>query len=434
MNPNLPRPVLHKFAAAVTLALIACGPAHAQQAYEQVDLKASDLAPPTLLKGPTHTVDEKVTFENFMPRFTIRSTYGVWEARGREMLDIRVSELSAFGQLNDVSKTDAFTSALGKAVAQPVKVAGEFVQNPVDTTGNVVSGVGVMFGRAGRFVGSTASSAGDKIGGPDSAPPRAPIAATTAAPEQGTAQPRTFLGDPLGYNKARRDWAQKLKVDPYTSNGPLSDKLGDVAKVTFAGTFSVGVGLGAVAAPLHYTTEAYSQGTLEAYQSPPIDVYKRNEERLNSMGVDSARVRALTRSGHFTPTLETTLVLALQSLGRVEGRGDVVTFATRAISELEARYINNSVLLLAKYGRTTPLSRVRAFDRFIAGETRDGKLVIALPLDVIAWTEVVNTFATRSDLRGKERRLLVAGTVTPVAKQQLSALGWDVQDKLVAAN
>jgi hypothetical protein len=52
---------------------------------------------------------------------------------------------------------------------------------------------------------------------------------------------------------------------------------------------------------------------------------------------------------------------------------------------------------------------------------------------VIPWTQVVNDFAKRSDLKGTERRLLVAGTVTPIAKEQLGALGWTVQDQLVAA-
>jgi hypothetical protein len=418
---------------ALALALIASAAAHAQQPYEQPELSASALAPKMLLKGPAHSVDERVTVENFMPRFTIRSAYGVWEARGREMLDIRVSELSALRQLDEVSKTDAFTSALGKAAAAPVKVAGELVQHPIDTTSNIASGVGIMLGRVGSFVGSTAANTGDRISGADSAAARPPIAATSAALPTGTAAPRTFIGDPLGYNKARRDWAQRLKVDPYTTNGRLSDKLGDVAQVTFAGTFAVDLTLGAVVAPLHYTTEAYAQGTLEAYQSPPIDVNKRNEARFNAMGVDSARVRALIRNGYFTPTLQTALALALESLGQVAGRADIVTFAARAINEVEARYVNNSVVLLAQHGRTTPLARVRTFDRFVAAETRDSKLVIALALDVLPWTDVVNAFATHPDLRGSERRLLVSGTVTPVAKQQFAALGWTVQDRLAFA-
>jgi hypothetical protein len=184
---------------------------------------------------------------------------------------------------------------------------------------------------------------------------------------------------------------------------------------------------------LHYSSLAYEQGTLEAYQVPPLDLNKRNEERLNAMGVDSARVRALIRNGYYTPTLQTMLTLTLESMGRVGGRAEVVTFATRAISEVEARYVNNSVVLLANYGRSTPLARVRAFDRFVGAQTQDGKLVVALALDVLPWTDVVYAFANRADLRGKDRQLLVTGTVTPLAKEQFAALGWSVQDRLAFA-
>ncbi|HEX2825929.1 MAG TPA: hypothetical protein VHP37_06255 [Burkholderiales bacterium] len=424
----------HVPAAALALALAAstlATPSQAQQRYEQPDLNASALAPKALLQGTGYTVDERVTFENFMPRFTIRSGHGVWEARGREMLDIRVSELSALSQLAEVSKGDEFASALGKAAVAPVKVAGDLVTKPLDTTGKLVSGAGIMLGRVGSFVGSTAANTGDRISGADDG--RTPIAAGTPALPAGTAPPRMFVGDPLGYNRARREWAQRLKIDPYTTNAPLSDKLGDVAKVSFAGTFAVDLTLGAVVAPLHYSSLAYEQGTLEAYQVPPLDLNKRNEERLNAMGVDSARVRALIRNGYYTPTLQTMLTLTLESMGKVGGRAEVVTFATRAISEVEARYVNNSVVLLANYGRSTPLARVRAFDRFVGAQTPDGKLVVALALDVLPWTDVVYAFANRADLRGKDRQLLVTGTVTPLAKEQLAALGWSVQDRLAFA-
>jgi hypothetical protein len=58
-----------------------------------------ELVPVALLKGPFHTVDEKVTVAGAQPNFTIRSKYGTWDARGNEMLGIRQSELLAFEQL-----------------------------------------------------------------------------------------------------------------------------------------------------------------------------------------------------------------------------------------------------------------------------------------------------------------------------------------------
>ena len=83
-----------------------------------------------LLSGPYHTVDEFVTVAGAQPNFMIRSPYGLWEARGREMLVIRVSELPAFEQLAKVSKSDEFLKSAGAAVAAPVEMVGDSRDQP----------------------------------------------------------------------------------------------------------------------------------------------------------------------------------------------------------------------------------------------------------------------------------------------------------------
>ena len=206
------------------------------------------------------------------------------------------------------------------------------------------------------------------------------------------------------------------KVDPYTFNG-ISDKLGDVAGVTFVGSFPVNLALGAAIAPLSYAQQFNEQATLEAYQTPPIDIGVKNEARLKKMGIEGLPVRTLFRNNYYTPTLQTALVLALESLGDIAGRGEVIAFAARATSETEVRYVNNSVMMLAQYNRTTPLAKIRGADNVLAGETKDGKLIIAAPLDYIPWIKPVDDFAHRTDLKGSERWLLVSGKTSPRAMQ-----------------
>ena len=416
-------------AAAATLAMTVTA---AAQGYELPDtLKASELAPAALLKGPFHSVDENVTMAGGQPNFTIRSQYGVWEARGQEMLAIRVTELPAFEQLAKVSKSDEFMKSAGTAIAAPVKAVGQFVDSPLETTGNVLSGIGLIASRVGRVAEKSATRVGDSVAG--NTPAQKEILKPAAAP-LGTAAPRTFIGDPLGYNQQRREWAQRLKVDPYTFNGALSDKLGEVASVTFASSFPVNLVLGSVIAPLYYAQQFNEQATLEAYQTPALDISTRNEERLKKMGIEGLPARNFLRNNYFTPTLQTALMLALESMGNVAGRDQVIVFAARAASETEARYVNNSIMMLAQYSRTgVPLTKVRGADNVIAGESRDGKLVIAAPLDYLPWVKPVDDFARRTDLTGTERWVLVSGQVTPRAQQELAALGWRVSDKLAAA-
>ena len=66
--------------------------ARAQSAFEEPPvLKASDVVPPAMLKGPKFTVDERVPVVNLLLRFIVRSDYGVFEAHGRDMLGTRVN-------------------------------------------------------------------------------------------------------------------------------------------------------------------------------------------------------------------------------------------------------------------------------------------------------------------------------------------------------
>ena len=412
------------------VALATAPMAHAQNYESLANIKAAQFAPAALLKGPFHTVDENVTIAGAQPNFMIRSQYGVWEARGHEMLLIRVSELPAFEQLAKVSKSDEFMKAAGNAVVAPVKAVGTFIESPIETTGNIFSGIGLVATRIGRVAEQGVNRVGDSVAG--NAPAQKEIL-KPVPPPLGTAAPRSVIGDPLGYNDQRRQWAQRLKVDPYTFNGKLSDQLGQVAGVTFVSSFPVNVVLGSVIAPLYYAQQFNEQATLEAYQTPPLDIGTRNEARLKAMGIEGLPVRTLFRNNYYTPTLQTALVLALESMGNVAGRGEMIVFAARAVSETEARYVNNSVMMLAQYHRTAPLAKVRGADNVIAGETADGKLIVAAPLDYLPWIQQVNDFARRTDLKGSERWLLVSGQTTPRAVQELTALGWKVSDKLAAA-
>ena len=415
-----------------TLALAIAGAACAQSAYEPLrQFKAEEFAPAVLLKGPLHSVDEAVSVDGGLPRFTLRSQYGIWEALGLEMLDIRVAELPAFEQLDKVSQSDEFAKAAGQAITKPVEMVGTFVQNPVDATGSMLTGIGTMASRLGRMLSSVVSAVGDAVSGP--APEQKPILPPLAAPLRGNAAPRASNSDPLGYNDARRNWAQRLKVDTYTFNGGLSERLDQLASVTFAGNFAVNLVVSTVAAPLYYAEQTKATALAEAYQLPPSDIEARNEERLRKMGIEGVSARTLFRNAYFTPTLQTALVLALEGLGEASGRGEAVAWATRAASENEARYVNNSVLLLAQHSRKVePIAKVRVTDSYIVGETRGGALILPAPLDYIAWVKSTEELARREDFKSAERWLLSSGKVTPRAFEELTALGWRVSDKLVA--
>ena len=82
-------------AAGVALAIaFAAGPfpagiagASDSAAYEQeTELRASQLLSAELLRGPHHSVDEKVTSDGLVPTYTVTTPYGTFQARGEEAL------------------------------------------------------------------------------------------------------------------------------------------------------------------------------------------------------------------------------------------------------------------------------------------------------------------------------------------------------------
>src|SRR4030095_2930726 len=88
----------------------------AQASYEPAPtLKATDLAPPTFLKGARFRVADKVPIKGMLGNFAIQSDFGKFDAHGLEMLRIRVSEVSALDTLENTSEREEVLKAAGTA-------------------------------------------------------------------------------------------------------------------------------------------------------------------------------------------------------------------------------------------------------------------------------------------------------------------------------
>jgi hypothetical protein len=136
-------------ASALVVLLVSPSLVQAQAGFENPPvLKASDLAPAVLLKGPRFRVDDKVPVKGLLGVFTIRSDFGAFEAHGVEMLRIRVVEIAALDTLESTSKTDEFVKAAGTAAARPFKAGAHMVMNPKETAQGIGAGVSRFYDRA----------------------------------------------------------------------------------------------------------------------------------------------------------------------------------------------------------------------------------------------------------------------------------------------
>jgi hypothetical protein len=51
------------------------------------------------------------------------------------------------------------------------------------------------------------------------------------------------------------------------------------------------------------------------------------------------------------------------------------------------------------------------------------------PVDRLSWTEGNNRFASRPDLKARQRVLWLRGPATPRAKEELTRMGWTVREE-----
>lgn len=111
----------------------------------------------------------------------------------------------------------------------------------------------------------------------------------------------------------------------------------------------------------------------------------------------------------------------------MRGREAVVGFAATAKSENQARIIAGAVQMLARQPATEPLVEVSAPGPLM-GHSRRGVAVAAAPLDYVAWTERVATFAGRPELKNSSLTLWINGAFSTWAKRELAAAGWTVRE------
>jgi len=401
-------------------------PAQNDQKFEAAPaIAGAKLVPAAMLKGSNYDVAEPVRIDRFLGRFELHSAHGTFDVSGVDMLAARVRELRAIEELKKVESSSTFTEALGKSAGASVKLVGSLVTEPGKTVENIAIGAGTVLGRIGYSVKSGAQNAGDAMTKPSAT--QQEEKPTTG----GGAEPPSFTDDPFGYNQARRQWAKKLEIDPYTTNPVLRPLLDNAAKATFAGNFAVSLTVGAIAAPLQYASDFEATVRDSVWDQPPGDLEKSNAEKLQRMGVPAEAVRAFLRNRWFTPTQQTALVAALDKLNGASGRDAVVRAATTIAGEVPARFLVRSLALLGDYHqRDNPLVQIRMRGIVPVAKSKDGSLVAAAAIDYLYWSEEASTFARAQELAGNKRVLLLAGGTSDRAAAEFSQLGWKVRGGL----
>jgi len=354
--------------------------------------------------GENWTVAPAVQSDGFVWIFAVKTPYGDFQVSGLRRMKERAQELRALHALESMSRTKAFGAALVNAGLEPIRFGRDLVLDPIDTIGNLGSGVGKIFDK----VVSTVQNPG---GGRD-----------------------PFFDSVTGITKAERDLAFALSVDPYTDFKPLRTGLEEVAQATAAGDFPVTAALSTISGGAGIAVRATSTASEVAapyYLSTSRQIAEIVTRKLHGLGVDEATSKKFVENTYYSPVDELAIAEALEALGAANS-SIFIERAAVADSFDVAKFNRYRAELLAR--ENARLGTLKAFvlaSGLALNRDASGRLVAAFPFDEVAWTDTVSRSLTRlsTDVapKGEARPPLFAstGAFSAATEAELKKLGWD---------
>jgi hypothetical protein len=388
--------------------------------------KASELLAPGQVKGPHFEVAADVPIEGYLYSFTLKTDYGPVEADGRSLLLLRIREVGALAQLDEVSKTGVFVQAAGNSLVKTGKGVVAAVEDPAAT----MKGMGAGIKRFGTNLGRKAKRAGDQAADSMKSSDKGEKSDDSSKGDKAASAAGGIANSALGVNAGARRWAKKVGADPYTTNLLLKKALIEIGRIDAAGGIAAKI---AVPIPPVASSTA-TVGNLVWGQDPEA-LMKANEATLRAAGATDAAVKQLYLAKGFTLTTQT---LFASSLGAVKakGCGDYVETAGEAGTEREAFFFAESAEMLQQLHKQTPVSAVLTDSRALVAKLADGRAVALVPVDWIRWTEAFDRAAAeverraRAELGATKLELRTTAQLSPTAKAELTKRGWTVVEGL----
>lgn len=395
---------------------------------ETIKRSAADILPADTLQGEHYTIVDEVEVSGFMNYFVVDSDYGQFTAVGNFNLERLLREIDAIAELKKMTSAGVGTDAVVGVVTDTGKSVGALVTNPVGTVKNVGQGVSRLFKRTKK----TTQDVGQQVSQDDSgAEGEAGEEGADPGAEEGQAQPgvgTSVASSVLGIGRAHRKIAQELGVDPYSDNQVLQEELNRVAKISG----SVGK-VGKILMPIPSAVGTATSVSNMVWGLSPVDLLIQNHETLEALGYDEPLIEAFFTNKYYSPTEQTMVVAAIQTLDQVENRKILIESASAVESKIEGEFMVWSILFAEYYQE-----QVGPLKEFVMSPTgyipimitESGTSVVFAALDHLLWTEgVEKTLAEMASLMeksggGQERLLWLEGQFSSLASENLAAAGW----------
>jgi hypothetical protein len=170
----------------------------------------------------------------------------------------------------------------------------------------------------------------------------------------------------------------------------------------------------------------------------PGDLRLTSLKRLLAMGCERADADAFLNNISFSPSLQTALVLHIESLNSVANRAAFIQLAaSQSESEGDAQFFAQTARILSQLhnnGRT--LARIETLGSLPVAIGADGNVIVALEWDRAAWTQnAANFIAQLKAAKFGETAptgfvVALSGDASPMVQQQLQAAGITLATRL----
>lgn len=391
-------------------------------------MAAAEVLPASLLKGEHHTVHETVQNDGYLNYYRINSDYGEFEAISTAMLKIRVGEINALAELDELSQTEVFLKAAADAGVGQIKALTQFATHPIDTVVGIPGGIARLFKRYTRQAGEAVDATVEFVAGDD----KEASEVSEEADEESSGDKAVGLTESvLGVSGAERAWAQKLGTDPYSSNATLRAAIKEVAWAERLGRF----GMGFAGIPEIPGADIIGDVNEAVWSKDPYELQDLNRARLVDTGAEAALIEEYLENPKMTPSQQTLLTAAIAEIDGAAGRGGILRQALNAQTEAEANFLNMSVTMLAWYHlNQKPIVKVLTYAAVPVGVTEDGTAALLFAADHVYWTDTVaaaagdhtNQAAASQQISVSEVWLL--GTASDRVRQELADLGISVHE------
>lgn len=409
--PNIIKVAGVLFAPVLVISMTATGLAEAQTYEAPPTFRAADILAPDIVSGPHHKIAETVENDGVLNRFQVETPQGPLTVVGTDRLMIRLHEVEALQQMEEVKRGDVFVEALKNSAKAPLELAKGLITDTGQTISDVGKGAGDFFDSVGHSL----------FGSP-------------SEEEAGT------IETVVGYDAIKRKFAYEFGVDPYTNYEALQERLIELSRAALLGGITTKVAFAAIpnrAASITLRATSFSEGMRKLVRdTSPAELKQINAEKLAEMGVDDSVSELFLDHPHYSPTKKTYIVNALDQMTGAADRGIFLKRAALAPDEQMAFLMQRMAELMLSYHTTVaPAKRMVPAGRLVFLQRADGVAVGVVPLDHIIWRQttakrIAEMGAALDGIEGTTgKELWVEGTVSELFRENLTSQGWVIQEK-----